>query len=100
MQTLNEKCCPHFWISSIDLYEGIKKSSLERLHGTVLNIRENPAPYIKNIDGLCAHVFPKKMLTYMRNLKYICHNGPAAENEKEVEKMNEKEPTIEIICIK
>ena len=100
LQTLNEKCCPHFWISSIDLYEGIKKSSLERLHGTVLNIRENPAPYIKNIDGLCAHVFPKKMLTYMRNLKYICHNGPTAENEIEVEKMNEKEPTIEIICIK
>ena len=65
LQTLTEKRCPHFWISGIDLYEGIKKSGLESLQKIVLKIRENPALYIKETDGLNAlnaHLCPQEVL--------------------------------------
>ena len=94
LQTLKEKRCPHFWISDIDLYEGIKKSSLESLHKMVLKIRENPAPYIKEIGGLSAHLCPQKILTSIWKLLNTSYYGATAEDEEVV-----KEPE-EIICIK
>ena len=93
LQTLNERRCPHFWISNINLYEGVEKKSLKRLYRTALKIRQNPAPYVKEMVGLCGDVFPHKMFTYIRKRFYS--DGPSKENEEKLE-----EPLEEIICIK
>ena len=53
LHTLHKRHCPHFWISNINLYNGIKKNSLKTLHRKVLNIRGNPATYVKDIDRTC-----------------------------------------------
>lgn len=95
LQTLKEKRCRHFWISDNDLYEGIKKSSLESLHKMVLKIRENPAPYIKKIGSLSSYLCPQKILTSIWKLLYTSYYGATAEDEEVV-----KEPPEEIICIK
>ena len=93
LQTLKEKRCPHFWISNINLYEGIERKNLKSLYITALKIRQNPAPYIKEMVGLCGDVFPHKMLTYIR--KRFCSDGPSEELEELL-----GEPPEEIICIK
>ena len=93
LQTLNEKHCPHFWISNINLYEGIERKSLKSLYKTSLKIRKNPAPYIKEMVGLCADVFPHKMLIYIRKRFYS--DGPS----EELEELLVESPE-EIICIK
>ena len=93
LQTLSEKRCPHFWISDIDLYKEIESKSLESLYRTVLKIRQNPAPYIKKMVGLCGDLFPHKILTYIRKKFYS--NGPSEELEQLL-----GEPPEEAICIK
>ena len=93
LQTLNEKHCPHFWISNINLYEGIGKKCLKSLYKATLKIRQNPAPYIKEMVGLCGDVFPHKILTCIRKRFYS--DGPS----KEIEELL-GEPLEEIICIK
>ena len=93
LQTLSEKRCPHFWISEIDLYEGIEAKSLKSLYRTALKIRQNPAPYIKKMVGLFGDLFPHKILTYIP--KWFSSDGPSEELEQLL-----GEPPEEIICIK
>ena len=93
LQTLNERRCPHFWISNINLYQGIEKKSLKSLYRTALKIQQNPAPYIKEMVGLCGDVFPHKMVTYIHKRFYS--DGRSKENEEKL-----GEPPEEIICIK
>lgn len=93
LQTLNKKHCPHFWISSINLYEEIGKKSLKTLYRTTLKIRQNPAPYIEKMVGLSVDLFPHEMLTCIHKRFYSCGTS------NETEELHE-DNLEEIICIK
>ena len=91
LHTLYKKRCPHFWISDINLYSGIKKSSLKTLHRKVLKMRGNPASYVKDIDRTCIGLTTGMLSPKM----WLCHCC----NKHVEESLNIHEETQEEIII-